>query len=297
MCSGTSSCGSATSPSGNSGKSRWTGVDIWRDCRTGHRASVVVGRHAAAGDDRPRPRSLAGLLRAEDEVVEDRRRQARLEQHAVDVLQARGSRGRRTASSPSARSPGRPSPPARGWPSRTSWPAAPRRARATSVEARRARARRARSSGHERVDVDHRSSWWFSAPPSLWPCRSPGRRAARARQAGATRAAARLGTSAMRSPWREGSPAKTTTPPGRSTRRNSANAWSRSGRWCSTAWPSTRSNDSSSNGSASASATRRLDRRGPRRAALPSSASSIPGEMSVQVAWPTTPACSRFSEK
>ena len=57
----------------------------------------------------------------------------------------------------------------------------------------------------------------------------------------------------MRSPDRLGSPAKNSVPPGLSTRLNSAKQASRSGRWCSTAWPSTRSKLSSSNGSCDAS--------------------------------------------
>ena len=108
--------------------------------------------------------------------------------------------------------------------------------------------------------------------------------------------AARLGQAAMRSPWREGSPAKNSVPPGRSTRANSAKERSSAGRWCSTAWPSTRSNDSSSNGSSAASQAT-VSTSSPSRRAFASSVSSMPGEMSVQVAWPTTPARIRLSEK
>ena len=64
---------------------------------------------------------------------------------------------------------------------------------------------------------------------------------ARAATAGASATAPRLGSAASRSPNREGSPANTIHPPGLSTRWNSAKARSRSGRWCRTAWPSTRS--------------------------------------------------------
>ena len=54
--------------------------------------------------------------------------------------------------------------------------------------------------------------------------------------------------------------------------------------------------DSSSNGSSAASQAAVSTSR-PSRCALASSVASIPGEMSVQVASPTTPACSRLSEK
>ena len=89
---------------------------------------------------------------------------------------------------------------------------------------------------------------------------------------------------------------KASVPPGASTRRNSASAWSRSGRWCSTAWPSTRSNESSANGSGSASACAGLDLQRSSAAVAPSR-SSIPGEMSVAVASPITPCRSRLSVK
>ena len=61
-----------------------------------------------------------------------------------------------------------------------------------------------------------------------------------------------------------------------------------SGRWWSTAWPRTRSNDSSANGSRSASARRTSTSR-PRSVAVASSRLSIPGEMSIAVASSTIP--------
>ena len=66
--------------------------------------------------------------------------------------------------------------------------------------------------------------------------------------------------------------------------------------WCRTAWPSTRSKESSSNGSSSASQAT-VSTSTPMRAALACSASSMPGEMSVATAWRTTPSCSMFSVK
>src|SRR5439155_18169379 len=58
----------------------------------------------------------------------------------------------RTGATPSARSRDRRWPRGRGWSSRTSWPAAPRRARAPPRSLRSSRG--ARGPGRERVDVD-----------------------------------------------------------------------------------------------------------------------------------------------
>ena len=101
---------------------------------------------------------------------------------------------------------------------------------------------------------------------------------------------------ATASPSRVGSPAITRRPPGRSTRRASANAPRTSGRWCATACPITRSNESSANGSASASA-RRPSTVIPRRAPLATQTSTMPCEMSVACARSTTPPCARLSRK
>ena len=76
------------------------------------------------------------------------------------------------------------------------------------------------------------------------------------RHAGSSNAPSRFGIAARRSPWADGSPMNASVPPGVSTRWNSARALSSPGRWCSTACPSTRSNDPSGNGSDSASACR-----------------------------------------
>ena len=66
--------------------------------------------------------------------------------------------------------------------------------------------------------------------------------------------------------------------------------------WWRTAWPSTRSNVASSNGSRSASVTTVSTSR-PRSAAFVSRARSIPGAMSVAVALLIVPAFMRLSEK
>ena len=66
--------------------------------------------------------------------------------------------------------------------------------------------------------------------------------------------------------------------------------------WWRIAWPSTRSNDASANGSRSASVAT-VSTSSPSRSALPRSVASMPGEMSVHVASRITPACSRLSEK
>ena len=66
--------------------------------------------------------------------------------------------------------------------------------------------------------------------------------------------------------------------------------------WCRIAWPNTRSKVASSKGRLSASVATVVTSR-PRRFALASSASSIPGEMSVAVALPIVSACSRLSVK
>ena len=68
-----------------------------------------------------------GLARGDHQVVEDRRRQARLQQRGGRAAAAAGSRGRRTGATPTARRRARRSPRACGWSSRTSSPAAPRR--------------------------------------------------------------------------------------------------------------------------------------------------------------------------
>src|SRR3954468_3909082 len=73
MWSGTTSWGSATSPRGKRGKSRRRSpMGRW----------YGPGR---AGDD---DRGLRALARRDHQVVEHGRREARLEQHAVDVLEA-----------------------------------------------------------------------------------------------------------------------------------------------------------------------------------------------------------------
>ncbi len=66
--------------------------------------------------------------------------------------------------------------------------------------------------------------------------------------------------------------------------------------WCSTAWPSTRSKLPSLNGSRSASALT-VFTFSPSRLALASSVASIPGEMSVQVAFAISPARIMLSVK
>src|ERR1700685_1148094 len=70
MCSGISSLGSATSPSGNSGKSRSTSAAI--------ALSVGPARALAVRSDAPC---------CQQKVVEDRRRQPRLEKRLVEALE------------------------------------------------------------------------------------------------------------------------------------------------------------------------------------------------------------------
>ena len=109
----------------------------------GHRLSL--GRAAGPCGGR------AGLAGRDHQVVEDRRREARLEQAAVELLQA-SSPGMRTGARPRGPPRGRPSPRASCWSSRTSWPAAPRRG--PGRRRRRRRRRRLELAGSERVDVD-----------------------------------------------------------------------------------------------------------------------------------------------
>ena len=138
--------------------------------RRGHRRHA----HDVRGARRV-PRAAALLPRREHQVVEDRRRQPRLEQHAVDVLQREVAAVGVLPPRPRHRRRARRSPPARGWPSRTSWPAAPRRARGRRRSRRRAAKARELARGRRRGRRRTRSSRWFSAPPSRVARPAPGR--------------------------------------------------------------------------------------------------------------------------
>ena len=111
------------------------------------------------------------------------------------------------------------------------------------------------------------SSWWLSSPPSRWPS-AAGERAHQPPpergDVGRPRAWARwrCGRRSARARRR-----RTAARPGAARGGTRAKARSRSGRWCSTAWPKTRSKDASSNGSSSASQATVATSR-PRRAAL-----------------------------
>ena len=97
-----------------------------------------------AGVPEPRIEPQAGDARREQQVVEERRRQAWLEQGAVEASGAGGSRGRRTPARPTARPAGRPTPRACGSPIRTGSPRAPRRSRGRPRSRRRGRGPTAR---------------------------------------------------------------------------------------------------------------------------------------------------------
>ncbi len=143
-------------PSGNSGKPR--------DRLVGHRVSL--GALGAA---------LGGLARCDHQVVEDRRRQPRLEQPAVELLQRQVAAVRIQAPAPTAPPRGRRWPRACGWSSRTSSRAAPRRERA-----------RPRSPPCERIFAARRARTRARRPRPRAPRRSPGvahRRGARADRA------------------------------------------------------------------------------------------------------------------
>ena len=141
--------------------------------------------------------------------------------------------------------------------------------------------------GDERVHVHHalQRVLVLARLPSCGAARAAPRMAAppQRRERAARRAWARRRSGR---PVRDGSPAKNSVPPGRSTRSNSANARSRSGRWCSTAWPSTRSKDSSGERQLGGVAGRGLHVEAELRRRCASSVASIPGLMSVQVAAP-----------
>ena len=260
--------GSATSPSGNSGKSRTSRRACRRSLGRAPTAAAVL-----------RPAACA----REQQVVEDRRRQPRLEQPAVEALQHQVAAVGVLAPQPTARRRARRSPRACGWSSRTSWRAAPRRGRARRRSRRGARAR-ASSPGAKAWTSTKRSSAGRRRRSTVAAAGGAGA-ARRSRGATAARARRRRAWARARGGRRSARARRRTGPcrPGRSTRSNSANARARSGMWCSTAWPSTRSKLSSANGSGSASAGAVSTSR-PSRSALARSVASMPGEMSVQVA-------------
>ena len=239
----------------------------------------------------PRRRS-SRRARGEHQVVEHRRRQPRLQQARGRGPAGADIRGRRTGATPRARRAGRPSPPACGWSSRTSWRAAPRRARARppcprSCAARESSARRERVHVHEHLERRlRRASLGGRGGPR------PDRPAPQRRQ-GAGRA---LGHAREAIAVARGLPGEHDRPAGREHARELPNARSRSGMWCSTAWPNTRSKLASANGSCSASAGLVFTLR-PSPLAFACSVLSMPGEMSLHVACPISPARSMFSVK
>ena len=86
-------------------------VDV--DAAVDTRAAARAARRAGRGSTPARSCCAGSALRArrarrEHQVVEDLRRQPALEQPAVDLLEQRGSRGRRTGARATARRPGRP---------------------------------------------------------------------------------------------------------------------------------------------------------------------------------------------
>ena len=82
---------------------------------------------------------LGGRARRDQQVVEERRRQARLEQRAVQRLEQQIAAVGVHAATPTARRAGPPWPRASGWPSRTGRPPAPRRSRGPPRTRRRRR--------------------------------------------------------------------------------------------------------------------------------------------------------------
>ena len=195
-------------------------------------------------------RRLGRLAAGDEQVVEELRREAGLEQAGVDALQgevaAEGEAGASARRPSRARRSTRPC----AGPSPRRWRAAPRRRRG----APRSRPRAAGGAGRRGRRRGRRPR-----PPARGrrTARPPARRGGRAptsrRQAGAASSPGPLRQRRQPVAVARGLAAKAIVPPGRSTRRNSAKARSRSGMWCRTAWPKTRSKLSSSNGSCSAS--------------------------------------------
>ena len=227
----------------------------------------------------------SGLRAADQQVVEELRRQVRLEHLVVQSLQRKVAAEGEAPPSPTA--PGRlgarlqgPHGPAvdRGEQLLTADP---------DVVQARGGAEAPQVAGGEGVDVDLglEASARCSRPPASWSrCEAPHRPPPERRRSSAVR----FGIAARKSPYRDGSPQKASVPPGRSTRANSEKALARSGMWWRTAWPKTRSKLSSGKGSVSASAAAVLTSR-PRRDAFSSRVASIPGEMSVAVARSIAP--------
>ncbi len=274
---GRSRSGSATIPSGNSGKSGYAAL--------GHRPASRCGAAATR-------RSLA---RREHEVVEDRRRQPRLEQPPVELLQQQVA--------------------------------------AVGVHGATPTAPRSGSAVASSVRLIQPNQFASSSSPLTRTSRRPAARAARASSAGANACTSTTPSSAAsgspllggaargaapiarRHSRRERRPRRASAParggrrsararrrtaacrPARARARTRANARGRSGMWCSTAWPSTRSKLSSANGSCSASAGRGAHLEPEPLARWPRASRASPARCRVHVASPIRPARSRLSVK
>ena len=169
----------------------------------------------------------------------------------------------------------------RGWPSRTSWPAAPRRVTRTSLEARRARgeARAAPPGAKAWTSTKRSSSWSLGRRRRAWP--APARRCARIARAPQRRQARRRAALGVRGEAvavaRGLAGEEHGRRPGAARGGTRRRRCGRSGRWCRTAWPRTRSKDVvlERQRLGVGDAARPTSR--PRRAALPRSVASMPG--------------------
>ena len=247
-------------------------MERYRAAHGGLRARLGAWPRRGARRCARRPRAP----RADQQVVEDRRRQPRARARARRPPSARGSRGRRTGTrARDLRALG-------GRLQRAVGPAEPAGDELLAATRGRRRSRRAARSRSRSPGVNAWTSTTCSsavlarlvgvvvAEPHAGADERGARRARRrARRAWAARPAGRRGATAR--------------PRTRRRRRGAARAGtrgtpaSRSGRWCRIAWPKTRSNESSGNGSRSASVQTRLDRRARAGRRDRSSASSMPG--------------------
>ena len=166
---------------------------------------------------------------------------------------AAGSRGRRTGARPTARRSGSAVASSVRLVQPNQFASSSSPLTRTSVEARAARAARCELAGREGVHVDDALQRRVGArPPSAGgAARAPIAR----RHSGATRARRALGHARQAVAVARGLAGEQhACRPGRARARTRRTPARRSGMWCSTAWPSTRSKLSSANGSRSASA-------------------------------------------